>query len=177
MLSRCFLVLTVVTSDQRQQRFSPGLGSVWQSNPLLNKAHRSIQVIEIKAFTAAHVVDGTAPGDDLALFIQHLVPDPNDEGLCVALHLTLLDIQKMLATSTSMLAILRLWDVYGVFTGDGPGVLRESKWMRPGETNPGYASVALMRVGAKQHHTDQTLDLAQLSAGFCHHPLQMMQSL
>jgi hypothetical protein len=37
------------------------------------------------------MVNRTPPDDDLAFLIQHLVPDPHDKGLGVAVQLAILD--------------------------------------------------------------------------------------
>jgi len=48
-----------------------------QANLFLDEFHDPVQVLKVDPFVAAHVVYGAAPGDNVPLAIQCLVPDTN----------------------------------------------------------------------------------------------------
>jgi hypothetical protein len=56
-----------------------------------------VHVLEREATIVTYMLDGTAPGDGAPLFIEGLAPDPDNEGVSVALHRYTLGKQKELA--------------------------------------------------------------------------------
>jgi hypothetical protein len=54
----------------------------------------------METLAIAHVLHRAAPGLDSATAVQRLVPNPNDEGVCVTLHIA----APIYARSTSILA-------------------------------------------------------------------------
>jgi len=52
----------------------------------LDEAYQLLQVLEVAALPAAHVIGEPAPGDDVALAVERFVPDTDDEGVGIVLH-------------------------------------------------------------------------------------------